>query len=201
MNGRKKVTAIIGSYRQGRMIDTAVEEMLAAAAECGAETTSICLRDRSIEFCINCRACTQQQGIRRGACPLADGMDDILDEIEGADALILASPVNFGTVTAIMKQFLERLVCYAFWPWGTASPKARSPLKDKRAAIVVSSAAPAVMTRLLTGTAGTLNKAAGLLGAKSAGVLIIGLAALREQQELSASVRHKARRLGRKLVS
>lgn len=201
MSARKKVTAIIGSYRQGRTVDTVVEEILAATAEHGAETTKIFLRDRSIEFCTNCRACTQQEGIRRGACPHADDLDEILDEIERADALILASPVNIGTVTAVMKKFLERLVCYAFWPWGTASPKARDLRKNKRAVIVVASAAPAVMTRLLTGAAGILKKAAGLLGAKTVGVLVIGLASLREQQELSAGVRHKARRLGKKLVS
>lgn len=26
--------------------------------------------------------------------------------------------MNFGSVTAIMKRFIERLTVYAYWPWG-----------------------------------------------------------------------------------
>jgi NAD(P)H-dependent FMN reductase len=201
MNNPRRITALIGSYRKGRIIDTVVEEILSAAEECGAEVTRICLRNRHIEFCSNCRTCTQQEGIRRGACPLADEMVDILDELERSDAIILASPVNFGTVTAVMKRFLERLVCYVFWPWGTAGPKIRNNPRDKRAVIVLSSAAPALMIRLLTGTVGLMKKAAGLLGARTVGVLTIGLAAREEKQGIAESVRKKARHLGRKLVS
>ncbi|MDD2320786.1 MAG: flavodoxin family protein [Geobacteraceae bacterium] len=201
MNVPRKVTAIIGSYRAGRIIDSAVDEILSAAEECGAEVTRIYLRDRHIEFCTNCRACTQQAGIRRGACPLADDMDAILDQLELSDAIVLACPVNFGTVTAAMKRFMERLVCYACWPWGTAGPRSRNKLHHKRAVIVVSSAAPAMMIRLMTGTVGILKKAAGLLGAKTVGVLTIGLAALQEKQDIAAGARKKARHLGKKLVS
>jgi len=195
----RKVTAIIGGYRKGRIIDTAVDEILAAAEECGAETSRIYLRDRSIDFCTNCRVCTQQEGSRRGACPLSDDMATILDELDRSDAIILASPVNFGTVTAVMKKFIERLVCYAFWPWGKAGPQIRTSLRDKRAVIVLSSAAPAIMTRLLTGSSGLLKKTAGLLGARTIGVLAIGLAALQEKQALPDRARRKARQLGRKL--
>ncbi len=201
MNGPRKVTAIIGSYRQGRTIDIVVEEILAAAEECGAEVTRIYLRDHHIEFCTNCRACTQQEGSRRGACPLADDMDAILDQLERSDAIVLASPVNFGTVPAVMKRFMERLVCYAYWPWGTAGPKIRNKQRDKRAVIVVSSAAPSLMIRLMTGTVGLSKKAAGLLGARTVGVLTIGLAAQREKQEIADGARKKARQMGRKLAS
>jgi multimeric flavodoxin WrbA len=201
MNVPRKVTAIIGSYRVGRIIDSAVDEILSAAEECGADVTRIYLRDRHVEFCTNCRACTQQEGSRRGACPLADDMDAILDQLEQSDAIVLACPVNFGTVTAVMKRFTERLVCYAYWPWGTAGPKIRNEHRDKRAVIVVSSAAPSLMIRLMTGMVGLLKKAAGLLGAKTIGVLAIGLAALQDKQEISAGARKKARQMGRKLAS
>jgi len=126
-------------------------------------------------------------------------MATILDELDRSDAIILASPVNFGTVTAVMKKFIERLVCYAFWPWGKAGPQIRTSLRDKRAVIVLSSAAPAIMTRLLTGSSGLLKKTAGLLGARTIGVLAIGLAALQEKQALPDRARRKARQLGKKL--
>jgi multimeric flavodoxin WrbA len=195
-----KITAILGTYRKGGVIDAAVDEMLNAAREAGAETTKIYLIDRHIEFCTNCRTCTQQEGPRRGACPVVDDMSAILDEIERSDALVLASPMNFWTVTAIMKQFIERLVCFAYWPWGALGPKIRNARKDKRAVVVVSSAAPAFLARLMTRMVGLLKSSAGLLGAKTTGVLFIGFAAGDPKPALSGRIQKKARRLGKKLA-
>ena len=68
MQIRRKVTAVIGTYRKDGIIDQAVNEVLAAARGAGAEVSKINLLDRNIEFCRNCRACTQHQDIRRGGC-------------------------------------------------------------------------------------------------------------------------------------
>ena len=57
--------------------------------------------------------------------------------------MVLASPMNFWTVTALMKRFIERLICYSYWPWGKTRPKiAKQEGKRKRAVLVCSSAAP-----------------------------------------------------------
>ena len=140
-----RITAIVGSYRKDGVIDQAVDEMLAAAREAGAETTKIYLVDTRIEFCTNCRLCAQQEGAARGLCPIADQMGDVLDQVEASDAIILASPTNFATVTALMKRFIERLVCYAYWPWGMTAPKVRNRQMPRRAVLVASSAAPALL--------------------------------------------------------
>ncbi len=60
-----RVTAIVATYRKGGMIDSAVAEILAAAREEGAEVERIDLIDKHIEFCTNCRACTQEPGAAR----------------------------------------------------------------------------------------------------------------------------------------
>jgi multimeric flavodoxin WrbA len=195
-----KIIAIVGSYRKGGVIDNAVDEILAAAGEEGAETEKIYLLDRHIEFCTNCRQCTQKAGLTRGECPINDDMNAILDSIERSDAIVLASSMNFWTVTAIMKRFIERLVCYAYWPWGKAGPKIRSTRKDKRAVVVYSSAAPSIMARLLTRIVGLLKTSAGLLGARTIGVLSIGFAAGQPHQEISPRTKTKARKLGKKLA-
>lgn len=200
MNGPTRVTAIVGTYRKGGVVDTAVDEILASAREAGAETTKIYLIDRHIDFCTNCRTCTQREGLR-GDCPIADDVRGILDEIERSDAIVLASPLNFGTVTAIMKRFIERLVCLAYWPWGNAAPKARRKKKTKVAVIVVSSAAPSLMARLLTRIGSLLKTAAGVLGARTIGNLYIGLAAGSPEQDIGDSARRKARKLGKRLVA
>jgi NAD(P)H-dependent FMN reductase len=127
-------------------------------------------------------------------------MEKILDEIEEADGLVLASPVNFGSVTAVMKRFLERLVCYSYWPWGRKIPKVRNRRQDKHALLVASSAAPAFLVRMQTGSTGMLKQAANLLGAKTAGILAIGFAATLEKPVLTERSRARARALGEKLA-
>ena len=123
----------VGSYRKDGIIDTAIDEILTSAMEEGAEVTKVYLIDKHIEFCTNCRTCTQHEGQKRGECVIADDMSTVLDEIERSDVIVLGSPVNFGTVTAVMKMFIERLVCFAYWPWGMNAPKVRNTLKVKRA--------------------------------------------------------------------
>jgi putative NADPH-quinone reductase len=201
MKRQKKVTAIVGTYRKGGVIDAGVDEILASVQEGGAHASKIYLMDAHIEFCTNCRTCTQMAGSRRGACPIPDDLCRILDRTEQSDAVVLASPMNFGTVTALMKQFIERLICYSYWPWGTTAPSVRTGEKDRRAVVVVSSAAPAFLARFATRITGLLKQAAGLLGARTIGVLFIGLAARKQRQGISARTRRKARKLGEKLIS
>lgn len=196
----KRIIAIVGTYRKNGIIDQAVNEVLASAKEAGAEISKISLLDRNIEFCGNCRACTQQQDIRRGGCVIGDEMCAVLDEIEQADAIVIASPVNFGTVTAVMKKFIERLVCFAYWPWGKPAPRIRDKRKARKAVVISSSAAPAILTRLFTKINKQLKTAAGLLGAEIIGVLVMGMAAQSPQQTISERQRQKARRLGKKLA-
>ena len=200
MNDRVIVTAIVGTYRKGGVIDTAVDEILASAREAGAETTKIHLIDKHIEFCTNCRSCTQQEGLERGECLLIDDMRSILDEIDRSDAIVLASPMNFWTVTAVMKRFIERLVCFSYWPWEGKFPRARNTEKPKRAVLVASSAAPAFIARLFTRMLGLMKSTVGLLGGRTVGVLFVGFAATQQKQPLTEKTIRKARRLGKKLA-
>jgi multimeric flavodoxin WrbA len=200
MTARPRVTAIVGTYRKGHVIDAAVDEILAAAREAGAETEKIYLIDKHVEFCTNCRTCTQGEGPRRGNCTIQDDMQAILEQIDRSDSLVLASPMNFWTVTAVTKRFIERLVCYAYWPWGGLAPKQRNKLRQKRAVLVVSSAAPAPLIRLMTRMVGLMKGAAGLFGARTVGVLLVGLAAGEERADIGPRAKRKAQQLGRKLA-
>ncbi len=196
-----KIIAIVGGYRKGGMTDAAVDEVLAAARDAGAETEIIHLIDAHIEFCRNCRTCTQAEGPQRGECVIEDDMQALLAALDAADALVLASPMNFGSVTAVTKRFMERLLCTAYWPWGKPAPKIRNPRKDKPAVLITSSAAPAFISRLSTRIVRSLKETAGLLGFYPVGVLFMGLAAMRQRPRLSDRARKKARLLGGKLVA
>lgn len=199
MSTAKRVLGIVGSYRKGGTIDSAVSEILSAAAECGAETSKIYLTDARIEFCTNCRSCTQQPGPEPGQCVTDDDMDDIVREIENSHALVLGSPVNFGDSTAITRRFLERLLRYAYWPWEKLIPVRRNKSTEKKAVLVTSSTAPPLVGKLLMRPLRSLKTIADMLGAKPVGTLYVGLAA-KKHGKLSQRAVKKARRLGKKLA-
>ncbi len=201
MNTPINILAIVGSYRKEGIIERAVDEILTSAKEKGAVTRKITLLDKRLVFCTNCRSCTQVAGENYGVCILDDDMAELLQEVERADALVLASPMNAGTVTALMKTFIERLVCTAYWPWGAPAPKARRRGKSKRAVLVASSAAPGYLARLTGDVTKRLKSAATMLGAETVGTLFIGLAAQQQHQELSKGTIHKAHKLGHKLAA
>jgi multimeric flavodoxin WrbA len=197
----KRILGIVGSYRKGSVVDSAVSEILAAAAQCGVQTSKISLTDVHVEFCANCRSCTQEPGADPGRCVLEDDMRSIIDEIRRSDGLVLGSPVSFGDITAITKRFQERLVCYAYWPWDPpGAPALRNKALTKRAVLVTSSAAPTLMGRLLFKAPGTLKRMAKILGAKPIGTLYVGLV-MGQQPKLPEAALKKARALGRKLAS
>jgi multimeric flavodoxin WrbA len=196
----KKVVAILGTYRRGETIETAVDAMLEGARSKGATTHAIRLIDRRIEFCSNCRQCTQTAGPARGKCRQEDDLESIVAEIEAADAVVLATPVNCGNATALFRRFMERLIGNTYWPWGQPAPRARSRVHTLKAALVASSAMPGMMIPLLTGTGTALRTSARLLGAKPVASLWIGLAAGEPHHELSARTLSRARRIGMGLV-
>jgi NAD(P)H-dependent FMN reductase len=196
----KKVVAVLGTYRKGGALDTAVEAILEGARSQRAATSTVYLIDKHIEFCTNCRQCTQEPGPERGRCRQRDDLEAIVSEIEAADAVVLASPVNFGNTTAIFRRFMERLVGCAYWPWGKAAPQGRSHIRTMKAALVATSAAPGFLIPLFTGTRKALRMTASVLGAKPVASLWIGLSAVQPDQKPSPRVLARARRIGRKLV-
>lgn len=196
----KKVVAVLGTYRKGGTLDAAVEAILEGARARRATASTIYLTDKHIEFCRNCRQCTQEPGPERGKCLQQDELESVLSEIEGADAVVLATPVNCGNATAIFRRFMERLIGCSYWPWGQPAPKARSHIQTHRAAMVATSAMPGFLIPVATGTRGALRTTAKILGAKPVAGLWIGLSAGEQNHQPSARVLARARRIGMKLV-
>lgn len=195
-----RIVAVSGSYRPEGFINNVVKEVLNGAKEAGAETRFISLLDHEIAFCTNCRTCMQSPGSPTD-CVQEDAMAELFDEVINADGLVLASPVNMGAVTAIFKRFAERLSPTAYWPWDRPAPVYREGIKPKRAVLVASSAAPAILWRIGGyGALGTLRTTAKVLNAKVVCVLKYGLVARPAPVTLTEKQREKARSCGRALV-
>jgi len=197
----KRILAINGSYRDDGITDQAVEAMADALESAGAEVEIILLRDHPIEFCLNCRECTQQAGESPGKCVQHDSMEKLINKIEQADGYILASPTNFGSVTAIFKRFMERLIVYAYWPWDKNYPQFRKAQSQKKKAILVTScAAPGIIGRLLYGTHKQLKMTAQTIGAQTVGTLYSGLISKQPHATLANNVERKIATLAAKLL-
>jgi len=197
----KKILAINGSYRDDGITDQSVEAFVRALESAGAEIEVVQLRDYPIEFCLNCRECTQQPGDSPGQCVQRDGMDELINKIEQADGYILASPTNFGSVTAVFKRFMERLIIYAYWPWDRDYPEFRKAKAQKKKAVLVSScAAPGLLGRLMYGTYKQLKMTARTIGAEPVGTLFTGLIAKEPHQALPEKVFKRIQKLALKLI-
>ena len=105
-----KVMAVNGSPRKHWNTAMLLESALEGAASRGAETELVHLYDLDYQGCSSCFACKVKQGASFGRCAGTDGLAPILDAVEHLDALLLGSPIYFGSVSGEMRSFLERLL-------------------------------------------------------------------------------------------
>ncbi len=120
-----KVFGVAGSPRKNGNTDMLLAEFMRGATSRGAETKTVFLRDLQVAPCQHCDAC-----LKAGICKIKDDMQAIYKEMEAADIIVLASPVQFMGVTAPMKAMIDR--CQALWvrkyvlkapPLGDNSPR------------------------------------------------------------------------------
>jgi multimeric flavodoxin WrbA len=105
-----KVIAFNGSPRKKWNTATLLEKALEGAASKGAVTELIHLYDLDYKGCISCFACKTLGGKSYGKCAVEDDLTDVFSKVEQADAIILGSPIYWGTVSGEIKSFMERLL-------------------------------------------------------------------------------------------
>ncbi len=111
----KKIVIIDGGPRKN-MNTAAAIKAFAEGAEAFHEdimVNIIRLYDIDYKGCISCLACKLKNSQYRDVCAYKDGLSETLHKAAYADALVLASPIYFGQVTAQLRAFVERLV----FPW------------------------------------------------------------------------------------
>lgn len=116
-----KILAFNGSPRKDWNTAILLKEALKGAATQGAETELIHLYDLNYKGCISCFSCKMKNGKSYGRCAVNDELTPILKSIEEADGIILGSPVYFGTASAEMRAFMERLL-YPYVVYETDPP-------------------------------------------------------------------------------
>ena len=105
-----KVIAFNGSPRKAWNTATLLQKVLEGAASKGAATELVHLYDLNYKGCISCFACKYKDSASYGRCAVHDDLRPVFERIEGADAIVLGSPVYLGAATGEMRSFAERLV-------------------------------------------------------------------------------------------
>jgi multimeric flavodoxin WrbA len=108
-----KVIGINASPRKNANTQTLVEAVLSGAAQKGAHTRLVNLRDLDIHGCLGCEGCKKQIG----KCVQKDDLTPLLQELKDYDAIVLGTPVYWFHVSAQFKMLVDRL--YSFLEYGT----------------------------------------------------------------------------------
>jgi multimeric flavodoxin WrbA len=101
-----KVAGISGSPRRGGNSEALLDRALEGAVVAGASIEKIVLNELDFKPCQECGGCDAT-----GACVLGDDMEPLYRTIESADALIVVTPVFFGSVSAQLKMMIDRFQC------------------------------------------------------------------------------------------
>ncbi len=96
-----KVLAINGSHRKGSTLKL-LKAALSELEEFEREVVSI--SDFEIDYCRLCGTCKENGG----RCILEDGFNVIAEKMKEADAIIIGSPVYFGSVPGKLKSLFDR---------------------------------------------------------------------------------------------
>lgn len=105
-----KIVAICGSPRRGNTY-SALTSIQGKYPD--VDYKILMLKEQNFEMCRGCYMC-----VLRGEekCPIQDDRDKIIGEMMDADGVIFSSPVHCIHISALMKNFIDRLGFYAHRP-------------------------------------------------------------------------------------
>ena len=103
-----RIAALYGSPRRKGNTATLLKRAVRGAREAGAEVDEIVIRDLKLSPCLEIYACKET-----GTCVMKDDFPSVRERMLSADAIILASPIFFYTVSAHTKILMDR--CQSFW--------------------------------------------------------------------------------------
>ena len=116
-----KAIAINGSPRPGGNTEIMLKKVLEPLEAAGWSTEYLRIGGKPVRGCIACLKCFEK---RNGRCTVEkDDMNDYLEKIYAADAVILGSPTYFADVTPELKALIDRAGFVALANGGTLRGK------------------------------------------------------------------------------
>lgn len=100
----KRIIGVSASLRNGSNSEFLLDQVLQGAKESGNEVEKVSLKNKNILFCKGCLACQ-----KTGHCFQKDDIEPLLDKVQEADVLILATPIYYYSMAGQLKTFLDRM--------------------------------------------------------------------------------------------
>ncbi len=101
----KSVLILKGSPREKGNSSSRADQVAAGAASSGAQVESFVLQNMNIQPCNACDAC-HETGDRQ--CVIEDDMQILYPKLRNADAIVIASPIYWFTMSAQTKLCIDR---------------------------------------------------------------------------------------------
>jgi multimeric flavodoxin WrbA len=99
------VLIAVGSPRKKGNSATLAKQVAAGAGSAGAKVETVFLHDLNIKPCTACDGCRKKKHID---CVIQDDMQMLYPKLRSADAIVIASPIYWFTVSAQTKLFIDR---------------------------------------------------------------------------------------------
>jgi multimeric flavodoxin WrbA len=106
---QKNVMIVVGSPRKRGNSSTLAKQVASGAKDAGAAVELVFLHGMDIKPCSACEGCRKKRGID---CVIRDDMRTLYPKMRAADAIVIASPIYWFTVSSQTKLFMDRW--YAF---------------------------------------------------------------------------------------
>ena len=100
------ILGINGSPRRGGNTDILLDKVLEGAKAKGVKTEKVVLNALKFSPCQECDKLSND-----GSCIIEDDMQPLYKKIKEADAIILTSPIFFGSLSAQTKMMIDRFQC------------------------------------------------------------------------------------------
>ena len=123
------VLGLNGSPRKGGNTQLLLGKALEGARDAGAGTEEVGLNGLGFSACQECDYLKDD-----GSCIIDDAFQPLYKKVEKADALIMASPVFFGSLSAQSKTMIDRFQC----AWRAKNVLKKDPFVKKKQGIFIS---------------------------------------------------------------
>jgi multimeric flavodoxin WrbA len=185
----KKILVFMGSPRKNGNSALLAKEAIAGAKEAGAKVESFYLHGMKIQPCTACDGCRRK---KQKDCILKDDMTPLYSKLRQAEAIVIATPVYWFTVSAQTKLFMDR--------WYALGGDEGYPFKGKDFGIILTYADEDPFRSGAVNALRTFQDALGFVGAQIKG-MVYGSAWKAGEIKKNKGLLKKAYQLGKDLAA
>ncbi len=102
-----EIIILNGSPTEQALLEPSLQKLSRALEIHENSVKQVILRDLQVKHCLGCWTCWVKTP---GECVHKDDVESVLRQIMKADLLILASPLILGYPSAVLKQFMDRMI-------------------------------------------------------------------------------------------